>query len=228
MKIIAHRGNHGSKYNQNTKENLLSALGKNYVDGIELDIRITKDKKIVIIHDFIINLVSDGMGIVKDMTLKELYKYNFGTKQNPTKISTLNNFLKQVYNDKIILIEIKEGFNDEMYIADRIMKVTRKYPDLNIYICSFNYKIIKYLNDKYNYRFGLIIGLGLNENKIKNNFHFNIVTPSHLNKIDKNKETFVWDVLVPEELIKKAWNKVYIITNHPKQIYSLIISQLQK
>ena len=67
MKIIAHRGIH-DKYKPNTKEALLQALNESYIDGIELDIRITKDKKIVIIHDPIINFISNGSGIVKKLT----------------------------------------------------------------------------------------------------------------------------------------------------------------
>lgn len=71
MKVIAHRGN-GNIYKANTKEALLQALKYTYVDGIELDVRMTKDKKIVIIHDPIIDLVSDGSGIVRFMNLNEI------------------------------------------------------------------------------------------------------------------------------------------------------------
>ena len=50
MRIISHRGSNVSNYKPNTKQALLTALSIDFIDGIEFDIRITKDKKIVIIH----------------------------------------------------------------------------------------------------------------------------------------------------------------------------------
>ena len=78
MKIIAHRGLH-AHYKQNTKEALCEALEKEYIDGIEFDIRMTKDKKLVIIHSPIISTSSIRFGIVKNMTYRKLLKYNIGT-----------------------------------------------------------------------------------------------------------------------------------------------------
>ena len=46
-------------------------------NGIELDIQLTKDGEIVVIHDETIDRVSDGHGYVKDYTLPELKKINF-------------------------------------------------------------------------------------------------------------------------------------------------------
>lgn len=66
MKIISHRGN-GFNFKSNTKEAILYSLNIDYIDGVEFDVRITKDKKIVIIHDPVINFVSNGRGIVKNM-----------------------------------------------------------------------------------------------------------------------------------------------------------------
>lgn len=228
IKVLAHRGNHDSKYNQNTKDALISALECHYIDGVELDVRMTKDKKIVIIHDPLINNVSDGAGIVKDMTLKQLSKYNFGTKENPCKISLLNDFFNQIDTDKIIMIEIKEEQEGKLTIADKVMDIVNQYPNLKIYICSFNYGIMKYLNSKYHYQYGLLVGLSLNENKLQNHFYFNIISPNHLDKIDKRKETFVWTINSEEEFKKIKVDNVCIITDYPQLIYSLIISQPPK
>ncbi len=70
MNIWAHRG-----CSYNYPENTLSAFRAacNYaVTGIELDIQMTKDGEIVVIHDERVERTTDGIGAVADMTLQEL------------------------------------------------------------------------------------------------------------------------------------------------------------
>lgn len=207
MKIISHRGN-GFKYKGNTKEAILNALSISYIDGVEFDIRITKDKKIVVIHDLVIDLVSNGKGFVKNMTYKELLKYNFGTMEKYSKISTLDEILTEVNNNKIILIELKEETNDYKDFVDIVFNIISKYK-LNIYITSFNYELLKYFKTKYN-KCGLLIGLGLNIKKLYNHFDFNIVSYNYRNKVDL-KETFVWGF----KGYKKDLDKFNVITDKP-------------
>lgn len=207
MKIISHRGS-GNKYKPNTKEAIITALNTIYIDGVEFDVRITKDKKIVIIHDFIIDFVSDGNGFVKKMKYKELLKYNFGTKEIPSKIATLDEVLSLIDNNKIILIEIKEESNDYKELVDIVYNIILKY-NLNIYVASFNYELIKYFKTKYN-KCGLIIGLGLNTKKLYNHFDFNIVSYNYRNRVDL-KETFLWTI----NEIKEDISKYNIITDKP-------------
>lgn len=76
--IIAHRG-----YSENFPENTMLAFKKsleNNADGIELDLHLTKDKKVVICHDGSINRTSNGKGRINDKTLSELKKYKFNRK----------------------------------------------------------------------------------------------------------------------------------------------------
>lgn len=41
-------------------------------DGIELDVNLTKDGEVVVIHDEVLDRVSDGTGRVQDFTCNEL------------------------------------------------------------------------------------------------------------------------------------------------------------
>ena len=207
MKIISHRASNISKYKPNTKEALLTALSLDFIDGIEFDVRITKDKKIVIIHDPVINLVSNGSGIVKKMKYKKLIKYNFGTKENPSRICTLDNLLKDINSNKIILIDIKEESND-LKIADIVLDIIKRY-NLNIYIASFNYNIIRYLQNKYK-KVGLIINKAINNKKLYNHFGFNIISYQYKNIITK-KETFLFTI----NDVKEDLDKFNIITDNP-------------
>ena len=59
-------------------ENTLLAFSKaceiNSLAGIELDIQLTKDDQIVVIHDEKVDRTTNGTGFVKDLTLEELKK----------------------------------------------------------------------------------------------------------------------------------------------------------
>ena len=43
--LIAHRGNNNHGFQENTKEALLESLHTDYIAGVELDIRKTKDNQ---------------------------------------------------------------------------------------------------------------------------------------------------------------------------------------
>lgn len=108
-KIWAHRGASGF-----APENTLPAfqIAKELdVDGIELDVHMTKDGEIVVIHDDRIDRTSDGSGWVKDYTLAELRQFNFA-KNMPIYGCVTIPTLEEVYEmfrdtDYIINVELK-------------------------------------------------------------------------------------------------------------------------
>ena len=71
---MAHRGYSG-KYPENTMLAFEEAA-KTGADGIELDVQLTKDGQVVVIHDERIDRTTDGSGWVKDYTYEELKKFN--------------------------------------------------------------------------------------------------------------------------------------------------------
>ena len=173
MQLIAHRGLYNKDIGENTIHAFNNAIKNNY-DGIELDIRNTKDNEIVVIHDSLINRTSDGKGKVKDFTYKELLKYNFGTKNQKSKIPKLSDVIRDISN-KIIFIELKEDIN-----KDKLKNILDSNKSNEYYIFSFNKKHIDKL-DNINYKKGLI------------NYVFN-------SKIDISKYDFV---LILEDLINE-------------------------
>lgn len=173
MHLIAHRGLTSKDIKENTLEAFRNAINNGY-EGIELDIRKTKDNKIVVIHDKYINRTSNGSGNINKLLYKELLKYNFGSKKKYSKIPLLKDIVKNINNTNIF-IELKEKINrDEL---DSILKNnnTNKY-----YIMSFNKEYIDNL-------LGIEYNLGLI------NYVFNSI-------IDYNKYNFI---LVLEDLFNK-------------------------
>jgi len=62
-------------------ENTLLSFRKAFelgVDVIETDLHFTKDKKFIVIHDPVLDKLSDGKGKVSDYTLEELKNYDAG------------------------------------------------------------------------------------------------------------------------------------------------------
>jgi len=123
MKILAHRGASGYAP-ENTMEAFELAV-EQHADGFEIDIHITKDGEIVVIHDDTIDRTSNGTGHVTELTLAELqqFNYNVGFEANyPTAhIPTLAQVLELVKKHQLYLnIEIKN-----------IMDSSNKYDGLN-------------------------------------------------------------------------------------------------
>ena len=71
MKLWAHRGC-SQRYPENTLIAFEKAAQLQGLAGIELDIQLTKDGQIVVIHDEKVDRTTDGSGWVRDYTLAEL------------------------------------------------------------------------------------------------------------------------------------------------------------
>lgn len=217
MYLIAHRASNNHKYSENSLPAILNVLEKDYIDGIEVDVRITKDKKLVLIHDPVIDFISDGTGIVSSMTLDDLRKHKYG--KSKEEINTLDEVLNKITTNKIILIELKEMGNDYINLVDETIKSINKYPRINIFISSFNYLLLIYLKNNYpNIKCGLIVGYGLNTLKINNEFDFNIVSSKYINKIKNKNYNFVFGVKDFNGLKEEIYlitDEAYLVANPP-------------
>ena len=78
IKVYAHRGYSG-RFPENTMLAFQEAA-KTGCDGIELDVQLTKDGQLVVIHDETIDRTTDGSGYVRDYTLEELRRFNAAAK----------------------------------------------------------------------------------------------------------------------------------------------------
>ncbi len=75
VKIWGHRGAyHFAPENTIKSFELAAKMG---ADGVELDVQLTRDGEVVVIHDETVDRTSDGSGRVKDHSLAELKRMNF-------------------------------------------------------------------------------------------------------------------------------------------------------
>ena len=144
--IWAHRG--ASAY---APENTLLAFQKAidlHADGVELDIQLTKDDHIVVIHDEWIDRTSTGNGWVKDLTLAELRQFNYNRthpEYEHADIPTMEEVLDLFKGtDLTIDIELKTGvvFYDRLeekilaLVRDKGMEHQVNYSSFNHYTCK--------------------------------------------------------------------------------------------
>lgn len=110
--VIAHRGASGY-----APENTMPAFEKSLelgAEGIELDVHESKDGEIVVVHDHTIQRTSNGKGRVKDLTLDEIRKFDFGSWFDKSfkgvTIPTLRDVLELLRDwNGLLNIEIKSG-----------------------------------------------------------------------------------------------------------------------
>lgn len=229
-KIYAHRGASGYAP-ENTLEAFKLAI-KQGAEGIELDVQLTKDGEVVVIHDETIDRVSNKTGFVKDYTLAELKEFSFDNNiegYKNTKIPTLKEVLELLKPTNLMLnIELKTSIIWYENIEEKVLKLVydTDMRDRVIY-SSFNHysiKKIKNLDEKANTAllFGDVILYTVNY--IKNANIPAIHPPVYQLKMDNFLDEYinsgldirVWTVNNPDDmqsLINK--NIDAIITNYP-------------
>ena len=149
MKIIAHRGL-SSQHPELTASAFRAAL-ELPIHGVETDVRLTRCGEVVCIHDPVISRVSDGFGRVSAMRLEQLLEYNFGTKDAPEKVLTLNNLLDimEDYPDKHVYIESKHPMRYSIMLEEEIVKILRYRgltEDPRIHFISFSLPAIHWMS----------------------------------------------------------------------------------
>ncbi len=107
--IFGHRGD-SAHAPENTLAAFRLALQKG-ADGIELDVHLSADGQVVVLHDAQLNRTTNGQGIVHQRTLAELKSLSAGSWHSPEyaaeKIPTLREVLELVGNAIITNIELK-------------------------------------------------------------------------------------------------------------------------
>ena len=112
IKVWAHRGASGYAP-ENTMEAYI--LAHQYgADGIELDVQLSRDGEIVVIHDEKIDRTSDGKGLVREYTLKQLRGFNYNRTRPEhfrADIPTLREVLLYIRDrtEMTVNIELKTG-----------------------------------------------------------------------------------------------------------------------
>lgn len=250
-KVWAHRGASGYAP-ENTIEAFKLAIDMG-ADGIELDVQYTKDRKLIIIHDEMVDRTSNGHGYVYDYTLAQLRELNFNKTHpngyNKCYIPTLNEVLDIIKDTNLMLnIEIKNGKVFYPGIEQDVVDCIIKYDMIDrAIISSFNHEAIRRIKE-YNSRIkcGFLYSDGIVnpveyaiDNKVEA-LHPSIYNIRYPGVVDRCKkcgvDIHVWTVNSVNELLQmQQYGVDAVITNYPKlakdvyagNIESLSESELQ-
>lgn len=220
FKLIAHRGIFDNKLIiENTIPAFQNALLHNL--NIELDIKMTKDNKLVVFHDDNLLRMANANILIEDLTLEELQSYkllNIGT------IPTLKEVLKLVDSKVLLDIEIKNT-NKINEITSILKNELKTYH--NFTIKSFNPRIIKIIKKECPFWICGII-LTSRNNNLYNKILINqykpdfisidkkIINKKYIRKYTLNHQTQVWTIKNKEELLLiNNPNYQYICNNLP-------------
>ncbi|MGB0522118.1 MAG: glycerophosphodiester phosphodiesterase [Flammeovirgaceae bacterium] len=117
FKVIAHRG-YSSKAPENTLAAFRLALNSK-ADMIELDVHLSKDDQVIVIHDATLARTTGTSGTVRSKTVAELKKLEagawFDAKFKGEPIPTLEEAIQLVNGESILLIEIKVDEHSNVY-----------------------------------------------------------------------------------------------------------------
>jgi glycerophosphoryl diester phosphodiesterase len=150
--IIAHRGDSAHRP-ENTIAAFKSALDLG-ADLLELDVQLSKDGQVVVIHDGSVDRTTDGKGRVADMTLAEIrklsagYPERFGDRYASEKVPTLAESLVLARGRARVMIEIKKesvsDSEDEDGIEARTVAAVREARmDANVLLISFDRRALR-------------------------------------------------------------------------------------
>jgi len=139
MITYAHRGFSG-EYPENT----MLAFRKAYetgCEGIELDVHLSKDGHLVVIHDEQVDRTTNSTGFVRDFTLSELESMNAGTETQFEGIPSFEKYCIWVQDLKIVTnIEIKTNRYYYPGIEEKVVQMVHKYHlDQKVLVSSFNH-----------------------------------------------------------------------------------------
>lgn len=146
MKFIAHRG-YSAKYPANTMsafeavlENMYFKNGK--VTGIELDIQLTADEKIVVFHDNFIGKNGEKIPLGK-LDYNALCRI-IGEIDDKVKVPLFHEVLDCISHKTALFVEIKEGLYNVKHLMKFLKELFAEYkPSKDIIIHSFNVEIMK-------------------------------------------------------------------------------------
>jgi glycerophosphoryl diester phosphodiesterase len=211
---IGHRGANGYEP-ENTLVSFEKAIEMG-ADGIELDVHLSLDGHLVVIHDETIDRTTNGKGVVNQLTLAELKSFKINGK---FEIPTLDEVLDLVDQRCFINIELKNQDTAaevvqliEKYISDK------KWNHNHFIVSSFDWNAlqqVRFLND--NIRIGVLTETDLDLAISFARFmkaealhpDFQLLTSEYTAKIkDKEILVFPWTVNESEAIQKMKSFKV--------------------
>ncbi len=139
MMIIAHKSN---LYNNKTFIESVNTLKG--LTGVMLDIVMTKDKKVLVFSRVTTNKIT--INTIQNNDLSELIYYDILTLEDA--LNMLKSFKGKIIinllplNEALLIEDYQKIVDNNLSYTEEVKKVTDKFPNLNIYVCSSSYNLL--------------------------------------------------------------------------------------
>ncbi|MBQ1917498.1 MAG: glycerophosphoryl diester phosphodiesterase membrane domain-containing protein [Lachnospiraceae bacterium] len=222
--IMAHRGDSVS-----APENTLPAFRKaiqNGADAAELDVQLTKDGTVIVLHDSSLKRTTGLKKNVWEVTYDQIKDLDNGSFYDPkyefTRIPTLDQVLKVCKGELYLNIEIKRTGHDAGIVEKTLEVISANHYEKDCDITSFDYdtlRMVKKINPEIYTVYTTTVGGGslarlkdINAFSVEQNF----VTAEFVQYMrSENKGIFVWTVDEPSMMNRMIdLNVDAIITNN--------------
>lgn len=235
--IYAHRGASGL-FPENTLEAFHAAL-RQKADGIELDVQLTLDQEVVVIHDYRVERTTNGTGFVREQTWKELRTLSAGTWVNPrfrqSRIPSFREVCRFIEPTPLLLIvELKNFFLPQPDLEEKVVEILQQFRlTERTVVSSFNFTSlvrIKELDERL--RTGLLYVGSLRQPwEVAKQFHTDqlhipaseVTPPLLLEAKSHDLSILAWTVDGPKRIKQiAAMNIDGIVTNYPARARKII------
>ena len=240
---IAHRGASGM-----APENTLAAIDRAIklgVDLVEIDLRVTGDGRLVVIHDSTVDRTTNGHGAVKDITLEEIRKLKAGEWFDPPfsreRVPLLEEVLDLTRKNALLLVEIKaKAISGLLVEAIKELKASEEvvvqsfHPDSIQQVRELEPRIPAALlvgrfpvgHTRWRGRTLVKNSLAVGANALAISYH--AVTPSLVEEVHL-RGLALWTWTVDEEMAMQKMIQTGadgIITNHPDRLHRLLTGEV--
>ena len=127
--VVAHRGASAAR-----PEHTLAAYElalQEGADGVECDVRLTRDGHLVCVHDRTVDRTSSGSGLVSEMSLEELRALDFGADGESSAVLTLSELISLVLDWRSrptkLFIETKHPVRYGAMVANKVLAELQRF-----------------------------------------------------------------------------------------------------
>ena len=232
---MAHRG-WSSRAPENTLAAIQLAAQEDRIDSIEMDVQLSKDGVPIIFHDFSVERTTNGTGLVKDFTFRELQQLDagswFSSRFKGERVPSLEEvFIELKGKQTMVNLEIKTA--GEMYpgIENKVVSLIEQLRMEDVVtLTSFDHQVIyrvKMLAP--NVETGLLFygnptlvneQLAYTGSTVVSIAH-EFLTKEFVAKRDASK-IIAWTVNTKEEVdaVKRLSNEIVICSNYPELLFT--------
>ena len=233
--IYGHRGA-SAHAPENTLEAFLLSMDMG-ADGFELDVHLSKDGELVVIHDESVDRTTDGTGLVRELTLEQLKKLDASNSMagyKDCRIPTLKEVYTLIQDTRhIVNVEIKTDECDYPQIEEKCLALAKEMgvEDRVIYSSFNHYTLLKMRQLKPDVKLGMLFGdIMVNPWEYAKQLHVDYLHPMKLNiytpdfakdATEAGYGVNMWTINDKETIAYCLKQDVGIITNYPDRAVAL-------